>query len=145
MTITKNSKSSLITGSTSSTNRRTTLYTAHVLTPASRMELMLAFEPAYAKIIAHHITIKFGVPVETETPVAADVRVMGVVDSGDGLQVLVCEVDGTTKRPDGGTYHITWSLNPDKYKPVDSNELLLHKRYKMGIPIPVETTPAVLV
>ena len=67
-----------------------------------------------------------------------------MVDSGEGIQALVCEVDGTTKRPDGGTYHITWSLDPEKFAPVDSNELILHNRYKMCLPIDVETTPELL-
>jgi hypothetical protein len=108
------------------------------------MELMLSFEPAYSKVIGHHITVQFGVPADTKVPAPAKIRVKGMVDSGDGIQALVCEVDGTTKRPDGGTYHITWSLEPDKYAPKDSNDLILHNTYKMIIPIDIETTPQLL-
>ena len=27
---------------------------------------------------------------------------------------MVVELDGTTDRPDGSTYHITWSLGPGR-------------------------------
>lgn len=27
------------------------------------------------------------------------------------VEALVVEIDGTTDRPDGGTYHLTWSID----------------------------------
>ena len=33
------------------------------------------------------------------------------------------EIDGTTDRPDGSTYHITWSLGPGR-KARESNDVL---------------------
>jgi hypothetical protein len=36
------------------------------------------------------------------------------------VEALVVELNGSTKRPDGNTYHITWSLAEGR-KPVESN------------------------
>ena len=43
----------------------------------------------------------------------------------DKVQAVVVRVNDTHDRPDGGTYHITVSTNPDSGgKPVHSNDLL---------------------
>ena len=39
---------------------------------------------------------------------------IGRADDGESLECLVVEIDGTTDRPDGSTYHITWSLGPGR-------------------------------
>jgi hypothetical protein len=36
---------------------------------------------------------------------------------------LVVEIDGTADRPDGSTYHITWSLGPTR-RARESNDVL---------------------
>jgi hypothetical protein len=122
------------------------MYTAYVLTDESREYLLKKFPPKYSKVVAHHVTVEFGVPDDTESPEPAAVKVIGEADSGDGLQALVVSVNGSTLRPDGGTYHITWSLEPDRYKPVDSNALLAdyEKRWKIVLALPVDTQPATL-
>lgn len=122
------------------------MYTAYTLTDESRQMLLDKFPPKYDKVIAHHITVEFGVPEDTEVPPEADVRVIGEGDSGDGLQALVVSVNGSTRRPDGKTFHITWSLDPEKYKPVDSNELLADgiKKWKLKLPTPIDTIPQIL-
>jgi hypothetical protein len=122
------------------------MYTAYVLTDESREMLLEKFPPKYSEVVAHHVTVEFGVPEGTEPPEEAIVKVIGEADSGDGLQALVVSVDGSTRRPDGGTYHITWSLNRDKYKPVDSNELIADysKRWKIVLATPIQSEAAVL-
>jgi hypothetical protein len=35
---------------------------------------------------------------------------VGEADDGAGVQALVVRIGGTTERPDGAIYHITWSL-----------------------------------
>ena len=51
---------------------------------------------------------------------------VGRADDGHGLECLVVEIDGATHRPDGSTYHITWSLGPGR-RARESNELLRDK------------------
>ncbi len=124
------------------------MYTAHVLDEESRMMLALSYPPKYSKPIGHHVTVEFGVPEGTPAPNYADVKLVGYIDSGDGLEALVVSVDGTYIRPDGNIYHITWSLDPEKYSAKDSNELLANSRsrnlWKLVLPVELATTPDVL-
>lgn len=124
----------------------TNKYTAYVLNDTDRALLSNAYPPKYPEHVGHHVTVEFGVPEGTSAPEPANVKVVGYIDSGDGLEALVVSVNGSTQRPDGKTYHITWSLDRSKYSPKDSNTLLnnLGKRYTMIRPISVQTTPAVL-
>ncbi len=48
---------------------------------------------------------------------------VGRADDGSSLECLVVEMDGATDRPDGSTYHITWSLGPGR-KARESNDVL---------------------
>ncbi len=122
------------------------MFTAYKLTDETRQFLLDKFPPKYSKVIAHHVTVDFGVPAGTELPPEAELRVVGEGDSGDGLQALVVSVNGSTRRTDGKTYHITWSLEPDKYKPSDSKELLADgiNKWKLKLPTPIDTTPELL-
>ena len=122
------------------------MYTAHTLDEESRTMLLLRFTPKYSKVLAHHVTVKFGVPEDTPAPNYADVKLVGYIDSGDGLEALVVSVDGTWIRQDGNIYHITLSLDPDKYSPKDSNALLSShlKKWTMVRPVELMTTPGVL-
>jgi len=71
------------------------------------------------------------------------IKVVGYVDDGEGLEALVVSVNGSTERPDGKIYHITWSLNEGR-KPVESNDLLAKKVYTLTMPTTIEATPALL-
>lgn len=117
------------------------MYTAYVLTDQTRNELLGRFPPKFPKVIAHHVTYEFGVPADSELPADAEIKVVGYVQDVEGLEALVVTVDGENRKPDGKFYHITWSLNPDKFKPVDSNTLVSAKRSTMILPITIDTTP----
>lgn len=120
-------------------------YTAYVLDDTSRELLTKRFPPKYPDFIGHHVTVQFGVPADATPPPAASLKVVGYKDSGDGIEALVIAVNGSTTRPDGKVYHITWSLDRDKYKPVDSNGLLAApNRYTLVKSIPLQTTPVTL-
>ena len=120
-------------------------YTAYVLDDASRELLAKRFPPKYPEFIGHHVTVQFGVPAETTPPAEADLKVVGYKDSGDGLEALVVSVNGSTDRPDGSVYHITWSLDRSKYKPVDSNKLLAGAvKYTLIRTVPIQVTPQTL-
>ena len=121
------------------------MYTAHVLDKKSRRELAKVFPPKYPEFVGHHITLKFGVPKDAPNPRPAIVKVVGYADDGEGLEALVVEVDGKTVRPDGGIYHITWSLDRSKgKKPVHSNELVKRQGHELDETYPITTTPEVL-
>lgn len=74
-----------------------------------RAALLARFAPRYSETVADHVTFarKDAAP---PMPDAARATVIGRADDGEGVEALVVEVAGTSKRPAGGTYHITWSL-----------------------------------
>jgi len=111
-------------------------YIGFVLGDKDRRQLAKLYPPKYPKFIGHHITYKFGVGKDTSLPKIRNVIVVGHIDSEDGIEALVCQVNGSIKRPDNSIYHITWSLDPSKYKPEHSNKLLASKPYdKLPKPI----------
>ena len=89
----------------------------------ARDALLQAFPPAYRLTVADHITLRSKVGGKTDPPPDADGEVVGVADDGQGVQALVVRIDGTTDRPGGGTYHITWSLEPGRAAR-ESNEVI---------------------
>ena len=81
-----------------------------LLHPEDREKLLAAFPPAYPRVVARHVALEGGGPPDFPLPVEAEGFVVGVADDGAGVQTLVVEIGGTTRRPDGSTYHIAWSL-----------------------------------
>lgn len=116
-------------------------YSAYTLDNASRDALLTKFPPKYPTVIAHHITVEFP---GTQVPPDAQVKVIGYIDSGDGLEALAVSVNGSTTRADGKAFHITLSLDPTKYSPKDSNDLLSKKKFTLIRAIPIETKPELL-
>lgn len=78
-----------------------------------RSNLLDRFPPRYCNTIADHVTHG---PADGSSPVPDADRavVIGHADDGAGVEALVVEVAGSHRRPDGGTYHITWSLEPGR-------------------------------
>src|SRR6185503_9674701 len=107
-----------------------------------RSALLERFPPRYENVIADHVTLRVGTTPETPLPPKPVARIVGRADEGDSLECLVVEVDGTTDRPDGSTYHITWSLGPGR-EARESNDLLRDKGWDyLDAPIPVVLEPA---
>ncbi len=98
-------------------------YLAFEVPENARLALAKLLPPKYPDFIGHHITEQFGVPPSEQSRVAK-IKVVGHAEE-DGLEALVVEVDGELHRPDGKTYHITWSLDRSKgKKPAMSNALI---------------------
>lgn len=119
-------------------------YKAYVPEPAERNELLRMFKPKYPKIYAHHVTYSMKNKDKSPPPDIHSAEIVGWADSGDGLEAAVVAIDGSTTRPDGGTYHITWSLDPEIYKPVNSNKLIEQGWKKLDKPIKISLTPTQL-
>ncbi len=75
-------------------------------------------------------------------PAPGSAEIVGQTSDGKGVQALVVRLDGTTHRPDGGTYHITWSLRPGR-RAKESNDVLRERGWTPVEPTPVKLTPAV--
>ena len=54
---------------------------------------------------------------------------------------MVVEIDGTTDRPDGSTYHITWSLCADRAAK-ESNHVIRAHGWRPVEAVAITLTPA---
>jgi hypothetical protein len=107
-----------------------------------RSRLLERFPPRYERTIADHVTLRVGVSADTPLPTEDQAKVVGRADDGDSLECLVVEIGGTTDRPDGSTYHITWSLGPER-KAKESNDVLRDLGWDpIDDPIPIALKPA---
>ena len=107
-----------------------------------RERLLERFPPRYEEVVADHVTLRVGAGPQTPLPPKRSAEVVGRADDGDSLECLVVKLDGTTDRPDGSTYHITWSLGPGR-KARESNDVLRDRGWqRIDRPIPIELEPA---
>lgn len=120
-------------------------YSAYILTDKSRADLLGLFLPLYDRVICHHVTVEYGIPVSSKVPKQAKLEVIGIA-SDNFCQALVVTVDGEEFRPNGARFHITHSLDSiGGKKPVYSNELLKHSQIiKLREPVPFTAHPAIL-
>ena len=112
--------------------------------PEVERELLLGrFPPKYENVVADHVTLRTGATSETPLPQKPEnSNVIGRADDGHSLECLVVQIDGTAERPDGSTYHITWSLGPGR-RARESNDVLRDRGWDfLEAPIPVELEPA---
>jgi hypothetical protein len=102
------------------------MYLAYEIEKTSREKLLVQFPPKYPDVICHHVTLQFPASADSQLPDwPGKCEVIGYADSGDGLEVLVVEIDGNAIRPDGQLFHVTHSLDRSKgKKPFHSNELI---------------------
>lgn len=115
-------------------------YTGWLLDPADRQALLARFPPRYEVVVAHHVTQKFGDRAAVAPRETAG-EVVGVADDGKGVQALVVRIGGTTDRPDGSTYHITWSLAAGR-EAKESNGVISRRGFTwLPAPIPIRLDP----
>ena len=105
--------------------------------------LLRRFPPKYENVVADHVTLRVGATPDTPLPNKPErSSVIGRADDGESLECLVVEIDSTTERPDGSTYHLTWSLGPGR-RARESNDVLRDKGWDyLEAPITVELEPA---
>lgn len=106
-----------------------------------REELLRRFPPRYPDAIADHVTLQTDAE-RAELPEPVEAAIVGRADDHDSLECMVAAIDGTTDRPDGSTFHITWSLDRAKGREArESNDLLKEQgwtRFDQAIPIAIQ-------
>jgi hypothetical protein len=108
----------------------------------ARDRLLELFPPKYDRVVADHVTLRAGASQDTPLPREVSAEIVGRADDGESLECLVVAIDGTTDRPDGSTYHITWSLGPGR-RAKESNDVLRERGWEhLDRPIPIEIKPA---
>jgi hypothetical protein len=99
-----------------------TFYTGWLVDPHRRDALLAQVPAKYPRVVAHHVTLKFG-DRSAPPPQDTDGEIVGVADDGQGVQAAVVRIGAATDRPDGGTFHITWSLGPGR-EAKESNDVI---------------------
>ncbi|HEX8653718.1 MAG TPA: hypothetical protein VF693_00650 [Allosphingosinicella sp.] len=106
-----------------------------------RTELLQQFPPRYRNVDADHVTLTVGASPDAALPEETHGEIVGRVDDGRGVEAMVVRIDGTTDRPDGSTYHITWSLE-DGRKAHESNDVLRERDWAaFDLPMPLQLRP----
>ncbi|MDX3911635.1 MAG: hypothetical protein QHC67_17765 [Sphingobium sp.] len=118
--------------------------TGWMLDRKQREELLERFPPEWPDVIADHITLDARAAENDPLPEAEGAEIVGGINDGEGLQAMVVAIDGSTDRPDGSTYHITWSLDRTRgRKPVESNDVIAERGWRpLDDPVPIKIRPA---
>lgn len=114
------------------------------LDEAERPGLLERFPPLWPDIIADHITLSADASASDPLPQERSAAIVGSISDGQGLQALVVAVGGSTGRPDGSVYHITWSLDRSRGRePAQSNEVIADLGWRrLPDPVPIRIIPA---
>jgi hypothetical protein len=112
------------------------------LDDAQRRELVQQFPPKYRNLVADHVTLEGNAAADAPLPQEAEGEIVGRADDGRGVEAMVVSIAGTTDRPDGSTYHITWSLE-DGRRAKESNDAIAAQGWtEFDLPMPIELKPA---
>ena len=112
------------------------------LTRNQRLELLQQFPPRYSEVVADHVTLLSRLPSDASLPREEHGEVIGRADDGTGVEALVVRIGGTSDRPDGSTYHITWSLEPGR-RAKESNDVIRDHGFEpIDLPLPIRIEPA---
>ncbi len=112
------------------------------LDPEQRKELLQQFPPRFRNVVADHVTLQAKASRDAPLPEENVGEIIGRVDDGRGVEAMVVSIGGTTDRPDGSIYHITWSLE-DGRRAKESNDVLASQKWvTFDLPMPVRLKPA---
>lgn len=106
-----------------------------------RKELLQQFPPRFSEVVADHVTLAAKVSGKAELPSETHGEIVGRIDDGAGVEAMIVEIDSTSDRPDGSTYHITWSLSPGR-RAKESNDVIRELGWqKLELPMPIQLKP----
>jgi hypothetical protein len=107
-----------------------------------RKELLQQFPPRFRHVVADHVTLKPRSAAKAPLPDEIIGEIVGRACDGQGVEAMVVRIGGTTDRPGGGTYHITWSLE-DGRRAKESNDVIAASGWEpIELPMPVKLEPA---
>jgi hypothetical protein len=89
---------------------------------------------------ALHVTLASKTLDPLPQPVIGEI--VGIADDDQGVQALVVSIGGTTDRPDGSSWHITWSLAEGR-SAKESNDVIAARSWEaIELPVPVTLHPS---
>lgn len=111
-----------------------------ILDEQGRALLLERHPPRFAKVVAHHVTLATDA-ADRDLPPPVRAAIVGHTDDDKGVEAMVVTIDGSTARPDGSTFHITWSLG-DGRRARESNDVLRERGWvEFDRPIAISLSP----
>ena len=106
-----------------------------------REALLERFPPRYEQPVADHVTLATNAETKPPPP-PVRAEILGRADDDAGVEAMVVALDSSTDRPDGSTFHITWSLGPGR-RARESNAVIRDRGWaRFDEAMPVTLTPA---
>ena len=111
---------------------------------AERAALLARFPPEWPDVVADHVTLDGDAGRDAPLPCETAGAIVGGINDEAGLQAMIVAIGGTTARPDGSTYHITWSLDRAQGRAaIESNAVIAEHGWRpLDDPIPITLIPA---
>jgi hypothetical protein len=109
---------------------------------AQRTQLLEARPATYANVVADHVTLAARAAPDAPLPEETAGEILGRADDGEGVEAMVVAISGTTDRPGGGTYHVTWSLAAGRAAKESNDVIARHGWDRFERPIAVTLLPA---
>lgn len=111
------------------------------LDEGERQALIERWPPRYPSVVAHHVTLATEA-AHRSLPAPVTAAIVGRADDDSGVEAMVVAIDGDPARPDGSTFHITWSLGNGR-RARESNDVLRDRGWTAcDQPVPITLTPA---
>lgn len=119
----------------------------YIVSGESQAALNKESRPKFTNFLGDHVTYQFKSSDSDPLPPTGDYYVVGYAYEmerhlrGSGIEAWVVEINGSTTRPDGETYHITWS-HGSGHAPKDSKRIVKKGWTKLDNPIKIHMEPA---
>lgn len=111
------------------------------LVGAERAALFRRFVPRFDNVRVDHVTLRANVAAYAPLPEPVRGEAVGQATDGRGVEALIVGTAGSTRRPDGGTYHIIWSLAEGR-RTEENNDLIARRGWHdLEVPIAVSLQP----
>lgn len=107
-----------------------------------RGQFLRQFPPQFRNVVADHVTLRSKAASDAQLPKESEGEIIGRVSDNRGVEALIVSIEGTSDRPDGSTYHITWSLEDGRHGR-ESNDVLREQKWeRFDLPLPLSLIPA---
>ena len=103
-----------------------------MIEPRDLQRMKILLPPKYVPVSSPHCTLCLGGRNSSALPGQEIGKIYGKVDDDKGVEALLISIGERKVRPDGGIFHITWSLAEGR-KPRESNDVIY-----LSLPEPLE-------
>lgn len=114
----------------------TVSFNGWMLPDKERERVIALFPPRYENVKATHVTLAMD---DDTIPEDAEIVAVAYVDDGDGVEALVCRVNGERRRPDGSTFHLTLSVAEGRAAKEANDVIAVYKNVELLDEVPIRS------